>query len=170
MKKTITAIAITAFLVSSVPVLFAQMGERERMASTSPIKAKEVNREVKREINRETKGEMKKEMKKVDPVCLQNAVEKRETSLISALTTQHSAVIAAHMVRKDAIKEALLLPTKKEVNDARNLANKNFESAIKKARTEMKTTREAVWPAFRTEAKACGHIEMERATVMEMSL
>jgi hypothetical protein len=109
-------------------------------------------------------------IKKVDPVCLQNAVEKRETSLISALTAQHGAVIAAHTVRKDAVKAALLLPTKKEINDARILANKNFETSIKKARSEMKKTREAVWPAFRSETKACGQVEMERATVTEMSL
>lgn len=168
MKKTITAIALTALLGSSVPIIFAQTttmptpaygnGKPERMMYSSTTKVKE-----------EKKGE-KREMKKIDPMCMQNAVEKRETSLITALNTKHTSVITAHTVRKDALKAAFLLPTKKEVNDARTLANKNFESVIKSAQSGMKTTREVVWPTFRTDVKACGQVEMERATVAEMSL
>jgi hypothetical protein len=150
MKKTITTLGLAILIGSSFGSAFAQ-------TTTTPTPGSN---------NRETRNQMKK----VDPVCLQNAVEKRETSLISALTAQHGAVITAHTVRKDSVKAALLLPTKKEVNDARNLANKNFETSVKKAKSEMKTVREAVWPTFRADMKACGHIEMERATVTEMSL
>ncbi len=145
MKKTITTIALLGAFGLSTISAFAETG-----VGTKPVRT----------------------IKKVDPVCLQNAIEKRDSALITGLTAQSSSIISALTARKDAVKAALVLPTKAEVHTARKTANAAFEKSTKAAHVTMKTVRTSTWSAYRTDAKACGQTteEMEHPTALESAL
>ena len=114
MKKTITTIALSAFLATSIPMLFAQtMTGTSTTATTTPKKTKTV--------------------KKIDVICLQNAIEKRDSTLITGLNTENTSVVAAMMARKDALKSAVSLSTKAEIQTARKKADASFRTSVKSA-------------------------------------
>lgn len=145
MKKTITTIALLgAFALGGVSA-FAETG-----TTTKPVKT----------------------TKKVDPVCLQNAVEKRDSALITGLTMQSTSIVSALTARKDAVKAALVLLTRAEVNTARKAANAAFEKSTKAAHVTMKASRTNAWSTYKTDAKACGQVmaEMEHPTAIESGL
>ncbi len=150
MKKTITTIALLGAFALGGASVFAETGTGTSATSTKPTKT----------------------MKKVDPVCLQNAVEKRDSALITGVTMQSTSIVAALTARKDAVKAALALPTRAEVNTARKTANAAFEKSTKTARVTMKASRTNAWSTYRTDAKACGQKmeEMEHPTALESAL
>lgn len=142
MKKTITTIALSAFLATSIPMLFAQtMTGTSTTATTTPKKTKTV--------------------KKIDVICLQNAIEKRDSTLITGLNTENTSVVAAMMARKDALKSAVSLSTKAEIQAARKKADASFRTSVKSAYEIMKNTKKSSWSAYKTDAKACGSTEVE---------
>lgn len=110
---------------------------------------------------------VKKEVKKIDVVCVQNAIEKRETALTTALGTLNSSLTSALTARKDALKAAVALPTRTEVAAARKKANSTFTTASKAAHTNMKSVRVSTWNTYKTEAKACGETATEHPIYIE---
>lgn len=103
---------------------------------------------------------------KVNIVCAQTAVEKRDTALITTVNAYNTAITKALTVRKDAVKAAFDLPTSKEIEAARRAANKTFAESTKTAAASVKTSRTATWATFATDMKACGIVNTEVPTVI----
>ncbi|MCX7779010.1 MAG: hypothetical protein N2259_02090, partial [Patescibacteria group bacterium] len=64
-----------------------------------------------------------------DPVCIQNAIEKREGAIIAAYEKKSNAIKTALEQRKNALKEAWTKTTIRERVQARHQAWKNFRQA-----------------------------------------
>lgn len=152
MKKTITTLTLGALLAVSGPAfLFAQTitvpATTTKTTVTTKAKAKIVN-----------------------PICLQGAIEKRETSLIADYNTLNTSLTTALSVRKEALKSAVELPTKAEIVTAKSTANKTFDASAKSARTVMKASRTSAWTVYKTDTKACGSTVVEQPSITESGL
>lgn len=88
--------------------------------------------------------------------CMQDAVEKRDTSIISSVSTYSTAVTSALTVRKDAIKASWSLSTKEERDSARKAAWENYKTSAVQAKQDLKTGKSKAWDQFRIDRKACG--------------
>ncbi len=92
----------------------------------------------------------------VDPVCMQNAIEKRDTAIITAFDTYHGSVRAALIARKDALKAAWAITDKDGRGDALLSAWKTWYKAVRDARKAFRDARKSVWHNFEIDRKACG--------------
>ena len=137
MKKTITTLALSALLATSIPMLFAQTN----VSATTTKKVKTI--------------------KKVDVLCLQNAIEKRDSTLITGLNTENTSLVAAMTARKDSLKSAISLSSSTQIQAARKNAQSSFKTSVKSAHEAMKDTRMSSWSTYKTEAKACGSTAIE---------
>lgn len=137
MKKTITTIALFTLLATSIPMLFAQTS----ISTTTTKKIKTV--------------------KKVDVLCLQNAIEKRDSTLIAGLNTENASLVAAMTARKDSLKSAISLSSSAQIQAARKNSESSFKTSVKSAHEAMKGTRTSSWSIYKTEAKACGSTAIE---------
>ncbi len=88
--------------------------------------------------------------------CMQDAVEKRDTSIISSVTTFSTSVTSALTERKDAIKASWNLSTKEERDSARKTAWENYKTDALQAKQDLKTGKSKAWDQFRVDRKACG--------------
>lgn len=88
--------------------------------------------------------------------CMQDAVEKRDTSIISSVSTFSTSVTSALTVRKDAIKASWNLSTKEERDSARKSAWENYKTSAVQAKQDLKTGKSKAWDQFRIDRKACG--------------
>ncbi len=102
----------------------------------------------------EGSGEVKVKAQ-VDNVCVQTAVDARETSLIAAWGTYNTAMTAAYTARKTALHDAWGKTDVKERRAAVKAAWDAFSKAKKVAVKGWNDTRKGVWKTFRTAAKAC---------------
>lgn len=93
--------------------------------------------------------------KKIDLVCIQNAIEKRENAIIVAFDKKAVAIKAALEARKNALKEAWTKPTRKERLTARLAAWKNFRTAKWQIQKTYQTEVKSAWKTFNTERKNC---------------
>lgn len=88
--------------------------------------------------------------------CIQNAVEKRDSTMITAHSTFNTAIVNALTVRKDALKAAWAKPTRQERTAARKAAYDAFKVSQRNAHDTLRSTRKTAWNTFDTEMKACG--------------
>jgi len=90
-----------------------------------------------------------------DFACVQKAVEKRETAIISSYGTLSAALNAALEKRKTALIAAWGMTDAKSRRAARNTAWQTFRTEQKVARkTNVQSLKDA-WTQFHTDAKAC---------------
>ncbi len=91
----------------------------------------------------------------VDNVCVQTAVDARESSLITAWGTYNTAMTVAYTARKTALHDAWGKTDAKERRAAVKAAWDAFAKVKKVAVRGWNDTRKGVWKTFRTAAKAC---------------
>ncbi len=91
----------------------------------------------------------------VDLVCMQNAVDKRDTAIMSALDTYTAAAKTALQTRKDELKAGWALTDVKARNAALKAAWKKYRDAIRVARKTFRDAKRADWRQFTTDRKAC---------------
>jgi hypothetical protein len=91
----------------------------------------------------------------LNTVCMQNAFEKEETSIISAQVALNTATINALTVRKDEVKAALAKPTLDEKKTALKAAYTKYNDVVRVAHKAMQTARTSAWTTFGTDVKAC---------------
>jgi hypothetical protein len=89
-------------------------------------------------------------------VCVQNAIEKRDSALIAGHTTFNTSIVNALTARKDALKAAYALTDKNATKAAKKTAWSNFTTAQKNAHDSMRSVRKTSWNTFNTDMKACG--------------
>lgn len=88
--------------------------------------------------------------------CMANAVEKRDTSIISAVDTFNASMKSALTTRKDSIKAAWNTADQTARQSARKSAEATFKTAAKAAHEKVRSDRKAAWSTFDTDASACG--------------
>lgn len=99
--------------------------------------------------------------------CVQNALEKRESSLIAGHSTFNTSIITALTARKDGLKSAYALADKAATKSAKKTVWANFSTAQKNAHDAMRNVRKNSWTTFNSDMRACGvaHDEAPRATL-----
>jgi hypothetical protein len=99
--------------------------------------------------------------------CVQNAIEKRDSSLIVGHNAFNTSIVNALTARKDALKSAYALSDKNAMKTAKKTAWSSFSSAQKSAHDSMRSIRKTSWNTFNTDMRACGvgHDEAPRATL-----
>jgi hypothetical protein len=88
--------------------------------------------------------------------CMQLAVEKRETSLITAFDIYSASMKSALTSRMNLLKEAWGLSDKKARNEKRLSAYKTFKTDTQNAHNTLRSTRTTTWKTYETDMKACG--------------
>jgi len=101
------------------------------------------------------KGKLNKPVVQVDSACMQNAVEKRDSAVISAVDAYAAAVKAALQTRKDSLKAAWAITDKTQRNAALKAAWAAFNGTWKNARQALNGQKKAAWSAFKADAKTC---------------
>lgn len=88
--------------------------------------------------------------------CMQGAVEKRETSIISTVDGFSASMSKIHSARKTALVDAWKIEDKTTRNEARKTAWTTYRTDAKSAHTAMKTSRQTAWNTFKTDRILCG--------------
>lgn len=88
--------------------------------------------------------------------CVQSALDKRESALISAIDPFATTIKSALQTRATALKDAWAKPTVKERREARLVAWKNYKTSAKSAHDTLRSAKKSAWATFKTEMKACG--------------
>lgn len=89
-------------------------------------------------------------------VCIQSAIEKRETALIAGHNTFNTSIVNALTARKDGLKSAYALTDKGATKTAKRAVWSKFKVDGKAAHDSMRSVRKASWSAFNTDMRACG--------------
>ncbi len=93
--------------------------------------------------------------KRVDLVCMQNAVVKRDDSVLKGLDSYYAAAKAALTARKDALKSAWGIEDAKARKEALRAAWKNYREAIRKARHDFRSVKRDAWKQFKEDRRIC---------------
>ncbi len=107
--------------------------------------------------------------KTIDVACAQNAVEVRDTAIISALSVFSSSMTTALTVRKDALKASYALVTKQERSTAHKAAWSVYRASASKTHETLRLARKAAWSSFDTTKKTCKDSERNKEDVQESS-
>lgn len=92
----------------------------------------------------------------INVICVQNAIEKRDTTIITAHNAYNTSITNALTARKDALKLAWAKPTTKERREAQRAAYKAFNVSVRAAHENLRSARKAAWSTFNTDMKNCG--------------
>lgn len=88
--------------------------------------------------------------------CMQNAVEKRETSIIGAHNTFHASMSTILGARKTALVDAWKITDTGARNDARKQAWTSYRTDAKSAYGALKTNRHGAWGIYKQDRIVCG--------------
>ncbi len=94
--------------------------------------------------------------KTINVACIQAAIEKRDTAVVSAYDTLHTSIVSALNARKQALKDAWAKTDRLERRTALKSAWSTYHQSRMGAQKTWRTARRDVWKTFRTDAKACG--------------
>lgn len=88
--------------------------------------------------------------------CMQDAVEKRDTSIITSMTTFSTSMTDTLTKRKEAIKTSWTLDPQETRDLARKVAWDNYKTDAVNAKQTLKASRAKAWEQFRADRKTCG--------------
>jgi hypothetical protein len=147
MKKTIIIMLVLSFLLIGINV-FAQGKEKENKLIKPFLEKHSTTTST-------STPSTTPSIVLPDPVCVANAINTRETAIISALTTKNNGIITALGVRQTALVQATnatsLKDMKKQINKAKNDFNKTRNALVKTYRQQA----QSAWNTFRTTKKQC---------------
>jgi hypothetical protein len=87
--------------------------------------------------------------------CMQAAIEKRDTAIITAFDNYSSTVKNLLTIRKDELKAAWALTNKTARRTAIKAAWQKYSNGLKKAREEIKKAKKSAWKQFHIDERAC---------------
>ena len=87
--------------------------------------------------------------------CIQNAIDKRDNALISAVDVYASAAKTALQTRRDTLKAAWTITVRKDRRAALKAAWNTFSKSAKDIRKQLNESRKTVWNQFNTDKKNC---------------
>ena len=88
-------------------------------------------------------------------MCVKNAVEKRETSIVASNTIFQTAILQALTTRKTDLLNARSLTTKQEIKVAVKKSRDTFKSSKKSSELALKKQEKSAWEIFKTDIKSC---------------
>lgn len=98
-----------------------------------------------------------KNSKKIfDTVCMQNAVNKRENTIISSVNIFSASIKSAMEARKSSLNSAWAISDTNERRTAIKKAWNDFKDKNKEATMGFRTEKKQAWKTFYTERKLCG--------------
>jgi len=100
-------------------------------------------------------------VKTFDPVCVQNAIEKRDSAIIDAWDVYSAKVKSALETRKNELKAAWGKTDNKEKKKAIRAAWEKYRKSVRDARRALNDAKKAAWKQYRTDAKACKNVPRE---------
>ena len=109
---------------------------------------------AKQEVRVEIKTKVAKS-ETLNLACMQTAVEKRDNALITAVDNYHTALRAALVARRDALKAAWGMSDRTARRTAIHTAWRKFRSDRHMIRFELNKARRNAWQQFRTDRRAC---------------
>ena len=92
----------------------------------------------------------------VDVACIQSAIEKRDTTIATAVNAHAVVQTTAIAARKAALKAAWALTDQKARRAALRDAWKAFTVTSKAARKAFRDSQRTAWKQFNTDRKTCG--------------
>jgi len=92
----------------------------------------------------------------LDPTCIKNAIEKRDTAIIATVNRFQTTIVNALNTRKTALKAAWEKTDRSERRTAIKEAWTAYKKAAKDARQTLKTEKKAAWKQYHMDRKACG--------------
>lgn len=87
--------------------------------------------------------------------CMQNAVEKRDTSISVGFSEFSQKIIKSLEVRKESIKSSWALESMDDRDNARKLAWEEYKKIVTEAKQDLKNNRNKSWDLFKIEKKSC---------------
>ncbi|GEM_PF-1402006 len=99
----------------------------------------------------------------INLVCMQNAIEKRDTALIAAEVTANTSIVSALTTRKNSLKAAWTLTDVNARATAIVAAEKAYRVSVQATAKTKRTTEASVAVTFKTDTMACGKIYPVRA-------
>jgi len=90
-----------------------------------------------------------------DVQCMQTAVEKRESTFISAFDAYYASVRTAMISRKDAVKSAWAITDSTQRENAIRNADKNFTTSERAAKKVRRDAEKVAAKIFKNEAALC---------------
>ena len=88
-------------------------------------------------------------------VCVQNAIDKRDSAIISAVDKFSSSVKTSLSTRKDALKAAWSKSTKVEIRLALKEAWSVYGKSLKDTRATLKRDKKTAWNQYKVDSRAC---------------
>lgn len=88
--------------------------------------------------------------------CMADGIEKRDTSIISALDTYAQAMKTNLTVRKDSLKALYISGDAEGAKDKRKSVWSAFSSATKSAANDQRASRRAAWDQYKKDIRTCG--------------
>ncbi|MEK7086856.1 MAG: hypothetical protein AAB935_01205 [Patescibacteria group bacterium] len=102
--------------------------------------------------------------KRVDLVCMQKAVERRDTAIIAAFDVFSFAIKSALQTRLEELKTAWSIENPTERKKAIKSAWEKYRTVVKSARQTFQGTRKTAWKQFNVDRKACGAAKSDDAS------
>ncbi|MEI6672752.1 MAG: hypothetical protein WCL02_05495 [bacterium] len=87
--------------------------------------------------------------------CIKSALEKRETTLISAFTTYQNDSLTTLTTRKTALLASWDKSTKSEAKSAVSAAWKNYTSSMSALKSTLHASRDSAWSVYKNDVKVC---------------
>jgi hypothetical protein len=87
--------------------------------------------------------------------CIKNAIDKRDSAIISTVDKFSSSVKSALSKRKDALKSAWDKSTKSDIRLALRMAWDDYNKSARDARKALNTDRKAAWSQYKTDSRTC---------------
>ena len=101
---------------------------------------------------------------RVDLICMQKAVEKRDTAVIAAFDVFSFSIKSALQMRLEELKAAWSIENPAERKKAIKSAWEKYRTAVKSARQTFQGARKTVWKQFNVDRKACGAARSDDAS------
>ncbi len=148
-KKLFSALILISFLAGLAPTALAKNETIAPTPSAPPASASPGP-------SSKAKDLFKNNKKVVDIACMQQAIEKRDTAIISGLDAYYAVTEASLQTRKETMKTAWAITDVKERRTALKDAWKTYRETIKIARNSFKTAKKSAWQQFYADRKTCG--------------
>jgi len=98
-------------------------------------------------------------VKPVAVQCVKDAIDKKDTSLKTAISAHGQATLTAIDARGICQKLALDKTTGSEQLESNKACIKTFQESMKTSDSALKTSREAAWKTYNTDLKACSALQ-----------
>lgn len=104
----------------------------------------------------ETTSKVRKPEQKIDLVCVQNAITKREDAVMTSIDTATTALKNAMTTRKTSLVAAWKIENRNDRNVAIKASWSTFKTSIRDINATRRTSVKNAWSTFKTERHACG--------------